>query len=98
MPNAALYSNSGGDDIGSDRLLRLITLEGKPTVDDTNSTLTFNVTVSASSDQDDTVTVYDVSYNATNNGTDMPQVTEEEYGTVRCCLWWQALNMMVLHV
>ena len=52
-------------------------------MDSTNTTLTFNVTVAPSFNDDDTVTVYRVSFNATANGTDTPQVTEQQYGTVR---------------
>ena len=82
-PNAALYSNSGPYYGNSDRLLRVVTLRGKPSVDATNTTLTFNVTVAPSSSEEDTVTVYRMSFNTTANGTDMPQVSEQEYGTVR---------------
>lgn len=52
-------------------------------MDSTNTTLTFNVTLAPSYDDDDTVTVYRVSFDATANGTDTPQVTEQQYGTVR---------------
>ena len=52
-------------------------------MDSTNSTLTFNVTVAPSFADDDTVTVYRVSFNATANGMVEPQVTKQQYGTVR---------------
>jgi hypothetical protein len=88
MPNAALYASDDSYYASqSDRLLRVLTLRGKPTADANNSTLTFNVTVAPSYSDDDVVTVYRVSFNATGNstgnGTDAPQVTEAQFGTVR---------------
>lgn len=97
-PNAALYSNSGSYYGNSDRLLRVVTLRGKPSVDATNTTLTFNVTVAPSSSEEDTVTVYRVSFNTTANGTDTPQVSEQEYGTVRSTLFLRHTSVPSAHV
>jgi hypothetical protein len=88
MPNAALYASDDSYYASqSDRLLRVLTLRGKPAADAGNSTLTFNVTVAPSYADDDVVTVYRVSFNqtgnSTGNGTDVPQVTEAQFGTVR---------------
>ena len=67
-------------------------------MDSTNTTLTFNITLAPSYADDGTVTVYRVSFNTTANGTDTPQVTAQQYGTVRanlghslCCLRWPVL-------